>query len=44
VNAETKVFGTGFVARHDHADAPHAIALLRARRERSRRCAAEEAS
>jgi hypothetical protein len=29
-------------ARREHADAPHAVALLRARRERPRRCAAEE--
>jgi hypothetical protein len=25
------------IARHEHADAPHAVALLRARRERPRR-------
>src|SRR5262249_35675791 len=31
-----------FVAGHEHADAPHAVALLRARRERPRRGAAEE--
>src|SRR5262249_42494322 len=33
--------GIVFVARHEHADAPHAVALLRARRERPRRRAAE---
>src|SRR5215472_17346484 len=27
---------------HKHADAPHPLALLRARRERPRRCAAEQ--
>src|SRR5262249_8665111 len=31
-----------FVAPHDHADVPHAVALLRARQERPRRRAAEE--
>jgi hypothetical protein len=31
-----------FVARQEHADAPYAAALLRARRERPRRRAAEE--
>jgi hypothetical protein len=30
------------VARHEHADAPHAVALLRVRRQRPRRRAAEE--
>jgi hypothetical protein len=30
-----------FVERHEHADAPHAVALLRAHRERPRRRAAE---
>src|SRR6516162_5057410 len=33
--------GIGFFARHEHADAPHAVALLRARRERPCRRAAE---
>ena len=34
--------GIVFVARHEHADAPHAVALLRPRRERpNRRRAAE---
>jgi hypothetical protein len=33
--------GIVFVARHEHADAPYAVALLRARRERPRRRAAE---
>jgi hypothetical protein len=28
--------------RHEHADAPHALRLLRARRERPRRCRAAE--
>ena len=31
-----------FVVRHEHADAPHAVALLRARRERTRSHAAKE--
>jgi hypothetical protein len=31
-----------FVVRHEHADAPYGLALLRARRERPRRRAAEE--
>jgi hypothetical protein len=31
-----------FVAPHEHADAPHAVALLRPRRERPRRRAAKE--
>src|SRR5262249_36945278 len=31
-----------FVARHERADAPHAVALLRPRGERPRRRAAEE--
>jgi hypothetical protein len=31
-----------FVERHEHADAAHAVALLRARRERPRRRTAEE--
>jgi hypothetical protein len=30
-----------FAERHQHADAPHAVALLRARRERPRHRAAE---
>jgi hypothetical protein len=30
-----------FVERHEHADAPHALGLLRARHERPRRRAAE---
>src|SRR5262249_23480281 len=34
--------GIVFVGRHKHADAPHPLALLRARRERPRRRAAEE--
>jgi hypothetical protein len=43
---ESRVAGLKFRivrhARHEHADAPHALALLRARRERPRdRCAAE---
>jgi hypothetical protein len=33
--------GIVLVFRHEHADAPHAAALLRARRERPRRRAAE---
>jgi hypothetical protein len=33
--------GIAFVARHEHADAPHALALLRARRERPRGRAAK---
>jgi hypothetical protein len=33
--------GIVFVAHHEHADAPHAVALLRPRRERPRRSAAE---
>jgi hypothetical protein len=44
VNAETKVFAPGSFSsrRHEHADAPHAVALLRPRRERpSDRRAAE---
>ena len=31
-----------FVEPHEHADAPHAVALLRPRRERPRRHAAKE--
>jgi hypothetical protein len=31
-----------FYAPQEHADAPHAVALLRTRRERPRRRAAEE--
>jgi hypothetical protein len=34
--------GIVFVARREHADAPHAVALLRARRERPRRRRAAE--
>src|SRR6516165_7281755 len=34
--------GIVFVERHEHADAPHAVALLRARRERACRRATEE--
>jgi hypothetical protein len=34
--------GLGFVAHPEHADAPHAVALLRPRRERSNRRATEE--
>jgi hypothetical protein len=30
--------GIVFVERHEHADPPHAVARLRARRERPRRC------
>jgi hypothetical protein len=33
--------GIVFVAEHEHADAPNAVALLRPRRERPRRRAAE---
>jgi hypothetical protein len=33
--------GLDFVVIHEHADAPHALALLRARHERPRRRAAE---
>ena len=43
VNAESIVFhGIVFVVRHEHADAPYAVALLGARRERPSRRAAEE--
>src|SRR6516165_7053081 len=38
----TVPLGIGFVIRHEHTDAPHAVALLRARHERPRRRAAEE--
>jgi hypothetical protein len=43
VNAETSDFARGivFVELHEHADAPHAVALLRARCERPRRRATE---
>jgi hypothetical protein len=34
--------GIVFIAPHEHADAPHLAALLRARRERPRRRAAKE--
>jgi hypothetical protein len=34
--------GIGFVARHEHADPPYAVALLRARRAPPYRRAAEE--
>src|SRR5262249_12128892 len=34
--------GIAFVPRHEHADAPHAVALLPARRERPSHRAAEE--
>src|SRR6516162_4027501 len=34
--------GIVFVIRHEHADTPYAVALLRPRRERPRRRAAEE--
>src|SRR5262249_5195736 len=34
--------GLILIKRHEHADAPHAVALLRACRERPRRRAAEE--
>jgi hypothetical protein len=37
----TLLLGIVFVAGHEHADAPHAVALLRARRERPRRRASE---
>jgi hypothetical protein len=40
--AESLRRGIVFVAGHEHADAPHAIALLRPRRERPRRRAAKE--
>jgi hypothetical protein len=30
----TLLLGIAFVERHEHVDAPHALALLRARRER----------
>jgi hypothetical protein len=33
--------GIGFAVRHEHADAPHSVALLGMRRERPRRRAAE---
>jgi hypothetical protein len=33
-----------FVERHEHADVPHAVALLRARRDRPHRCAPETPS
>jgi hypothetical protein len=36
----TFLLGIVFVARQEHADAPHAVALLRASRERPRRRAA----
>jgi hypothetical protein len=43
VNPEAKVFTTGsFSSPHEHADAPHALALQRACRERPCRRAAEE--
>jgi hypothetical protein len=41
VNAETRRFGSGSFSSYEHADAPHALALLRVRRERPRRHAAE---
>jgi hypothetical protein len=34
--------GIVFVIGHEHADAPHAVALLRPRREQPRRRAAEK--
>src|SRR5262252_8623409 len=34
--------GIVFVPRHEHADVPHAVALLRTYRDRPRRRAAEE--
>ena len=37
----TDPVASGIVERREHADAPHAVALLRARRERPRRRAAE---
>jgi hypothetical protein len=36
--------GIVFGPRHQHADAPHAVALLRQRRQRPRCSAAEERS
>src|SRR5262249_42494284 len=36
------LLGIAFVARHEHADPPHAVALLRARRERPSRRAPNE--
>jgi len=36
------VFRIGFLGHHHYADAPYALALLRARRERPRGCAAEQ--
>jgi hypothetical protein len=33
--------GIVFIARHEHADAPHSVGLLRPRRERPRRRAPE---
>ena len=38
----TLLLGIAFVVRHEHADAPHAVALLRPRRERPGRRAAEK--
>src|SRR5262249_21380474 len=38
----TLLFGIVFVVRHEHADAPHPLALLRLRRERPSCRAAEE--
>jgi len=44
VNAGTKFLTQGivFIARHEHADAPRAVALLGARCERPRRRGAEQ--
>jgi hypothetical protein len=39
---ESLPHGIVFVARYEHADVPHSVALLRARRERPRRRAAKE--
>jgi hypothetical protein len=38
---EGRLRGIAFVARYEHADAPHGLALLRAQCERPRRRAAE---
>jgi hypothetical protein len=37
----THIHGIVFVARHEHADPPHAVALLRTRHQRPRRRAPE---
>jgi hypothetical protein len=38
----TLLLGIVFIAQHEHADAPHALALLRSCRQRPRRRTAEE--